>query len=356
MSERLDPYSFRPTADLATLRLRARLLAVVRRFFDSRDYWEVETPQLSQDSVVDAHLDPFVVPAGFQGRDLYLQTSPEFAMKRLLAAGAEAIYQIVHVFRRGERGRLHNPEFTMIEWYRTGATHFDQMRVVEALVREVFSAAAPEAERTVTSDTGETSGTPAAGAASGRDWGSQFPRTTYAEAFEKHLGIDVLTIGTSDLAALAREQGISIPPGLEADDRDGWLNLLLAERIEPLLGQEIPEYLHEYPVSQGALACASVGNPLVADRFELYYRGIELCNGYRELTDPAELRARIDEQLRIRAREGLPPLPRESRLLAAMEAGLPESSGVALGFDRLVMFAAGKSSIDEVIPFPIERA
>jgi lysyl-tRNA synthetase class 2 len=336
---------FLPTADLEMLRLRAKLLAAVRRFFDVRGYWEVETPILSHDIVVDAHLDPFVVPAGYRGRDLYLQTSPEFAMKRLLAAGADAIYQIAHVFRHGERGRLHNPEFTMVEWYRVGDTHHAQMDVVEALVREMFAAAGGAPPHTAARDS-----------SGGINSARRFLRTTYAEAFRQHVGIEVFDYETSRLAELAAERGLVAPESLRPDDRDGWLNLLLAELVEPRLGRDAPEFLYDYPASQGALARVRAERHPVAERFELYLHGIELCNGYHELTDAAELRRRNGEQLHIRQEAGSSTLPVASRLLEAMEHGLPDSAGVALGFDRVAMLAAGKTTIDEVVAFPIDRA
>jgi lysyl-tRNA synthetase class 2 len=335
-----------PTATLARLQLRARLLQVVRRFFDERGYFEVDTPLLSHDRVVDPHLEPFVVEAG---RDaLYLQTSPEFAMKRILASGAEAIYQVGHVFRAGELGRLHNPEFTMIECYRAGDTHIEQMQVVEELVREVFRAAAAASG----------SAPPMSTAAPRETQISQAPflRTTYREAFVRHAGRDVFPLEALELAELARSRRIAIPETLDPSDRDGWLNLLLAELVEPELGMDRPEFLCDYPASQAALAKLRQESFPVAERFELYIAGIELCNGYHELTDPAELRRRIEVESQRRIGAGRPPLPVSNRLLAAMDAGLPPCAGVALGFDRLVMLAAGANSVAEVIPFGFERA
>jgi lysyl-tRNA synthetase class 2 len=261
-------------------------------------------------------------------------------MKRLLVAGARAIYQIGHVFRAGELGRQHNPEFTMVEWYRTGDTHFQQMQVVEELIVDVFRAAASD---------------PAAGPSSARAK-TPFLRTTYRDAFLRCTGKDVMLMTAAQLAALAREHSVSIPESLDNSDRDSWLNLLLAELVEPQLGKERPELLYDYPASQSALAVIRPGNPPVAERFELYISGIELCNGYHELTDAAELRRRIESESQRRLAEGQPALPVSNRLLAAMDAGLPPCSGVALGFDRLVMLATGAKSVAEAIPFAFERA
>lgn len=347
-----------PTASLKMLRQRAALLAVIRRVFDEAGYFEVETPILSSDIVVDAWLDPFVAdflpsPTDWStgGKPLYLQTSPEFAMKRLLAAGAKAIYQLGKVFRNGEVGQRHNPEFTMLEWYRVGDDHHAQMRFTESLVRRVFEAA--ETLRDV-----ELKATPCA-SAKPRLGSQEFERLTYDAAFERHAGQRVLDASLESLATLASRYGLVPPPGLEADDRDGWLNWLLAELVEPHLGRDRPTFLFNYPASQAALARVSVGATAavaVAERFELYIDGVELCNGYHELTDPIALRQRIHEQALLRNAAGFRPLPAESRLLAAMEAGLPASSGNALGVDRLIMLALDAKSLSEVIAFPFDRA
>lgn len=323
---------FLPTATLETLQRRARLLRFVREFFDARGYWEVETPILSHDIVVDAHLDPFVVNDEAHG-ELFLQTSPEFGMKRLLAAGAEAIYQIAHAFRRGEAGGLHNPEFTILEWYRAGDTHVEQMAFTEQLTRAVLNEFAEQSPA-------ET----------------PFERLTWDDAFERHLGRRVLRCNTDELRSIAGGQGINPPATLPADDLDDWRNLLLTSCVEPHLGFEHPVFLHDYPASQAALAKVRDDDPPVAERFELYIRGIEICNGYHELLDADELRQRNRAQSAIREREGSRPLPEESRLLTAMEHGLPACAGVALGLDRLAMLAFGCERVDEVIPFPFERA
>lgn len=344
---------WQPTASLAMLRLRAKLLRTVREFFDARGYWEVDTPLLSAEIVVDAWLEPFAcqwLPEpnrwATEAEWRYLQTSPEFAMKRLLAAGADAIYQLGKVFRNGESGRQHNPEFTLLEWYRLYDDHFAQMKVVENLVRTVFSVVQasdlpgkpPRLERVLNSP--------------------GFACLTYDEVFDRYAGRPVLGATLTDLHQLARQHQLVPPPGLSEHDRDGWLNWLLAELVEPHLGHDLPTFVWGYPASQAALAQTSrrADGIEIAHRFELYLDGVELCNGYHELQNPDELRQRIQRQAALRAAAGLRLLPTHSRLLAAMEAGLPPCAGVALGFDRLMMLAVGAQTIDEVIPFPFARA
>ncbi|MCY2993722.1 MAG: EF-P lysine aminoacylase EpmA [Planctomycetota bacterium] len=322
---------FRPTASWEHLRLRAELLRRLRQFFDSRGFLEVDTPLLSADTVIDRHLDPLRVtlfddarrPA--EGRTLWLQTSPEFAMKRLLAAGATAIYQVTHAFRGGERGRLHNPEFTMAEWYRVGDGLQDGLQLLSDLAETLLARGAAD-------------------------------HLTYREAFLQHAGVDPLTSDVRELAARTHTLHLTVPAGLDPQDRDEWLDLLLVECVEPQLGQQRPTILYDYPASQSALARVRDGDPPVAERFELYVRGIELANGYHELLDPAILRQRNHKVNRQRQADGKPMLPEDSQLLAAMVSGLPPCTGVALGFDRLVMVAAGAEDIAAVMTFPVERA
>jgi lysyl-tRNA synthetase class 2 len=326
-----DRPDFLPTAPWANLRLRAELLRRARAFFDERDFIEVETPLLSADVVVDRHLDPLAVilpddprwPE--QGRRMWLQTSPEFAMKRLLAAGGEAIYQITRAFRGAERGQLHNPEFTMLEWYRRGDTMTAAMQLLSDLSEALLGRGPAE-------------------------------RFSYAAAFERWTGLDP---HRADLASL-RRSAAKLPggesPALANMDRDGWLDWLLTEQVQPRLGVGQPTILYDYPASQAALAQVRDDHPPVAERFELYLAGIELANGYHELLDADTLRARNRAANDQRAADGKPRLPQESRLLAAMDAGLPQSCGVALGFDRLVMIATGARSLDAVLAFPLEKA
>ncbi|MBS0204789.1 MAG: EF-P lysine aminoacylase GenX [Planctomycetes bacterium] len=349
-----------PTASLLTLRHRALLLSAIRRFFEEAGYFEVETPLLSADIVVDAWLEPFVtdfLPLPRQwaqgGEPRYLQTSPESAMKRLLAAGATAIYQLGKVFRNGEIGQQHNPEFTMVEWYRVGVDHHAQMKFTESLVQTVFATA----NQLLAASSSDKSGLDRMFARVASAQG--FERLSYDDAFERYTGRKVLDAPLELLWGLARERELTPPPALDAQDRDGWLNWLLAELVEPHLGRDRPTFLYHYPGSQAALSRTTVvypGGPVVAERFELYIDGVELCNGYHELTDPAVLRERICEQSALRSASGLRSLPSESRLLEAMDHGLPASSGNALGVDRLIMLALGKTCLADVIAFPFDRA
>lgn len=334
----MDPTDFKPTASLSRLQARAGILAQVRDFFARRGVWEVETPQMCAAGAVDAHLDPIAAryfpAASSRPRELWLVTSPEHSMKRLLAAGAGSIYQITRAFRDGERGRLHNPEFTLLEWYRPGWDHHRLMDEVEELVGEVLRDAAGGAL-----------------VPPGR-----FERLTYRQAFLDAMGIDPHRIAAADLSRVAGLEGVPPPPGLDPDDRDDWLNLLLVARVEPTLGNGRPTFLCDYPPGQAALARIRPDDPPVAERFELYVRGVELCNGYHELRDPREQEQRFHQANAERRELGKVELPLDRRFLAALEAGLPACSGVALGLDRLVMLALGAASIDEVISFPLEQA
>lgn len=331
---------FLPTASLDTLQHRALLLDTVRSFFRAHGFWECETPLLSRDIVIDANIDPLQT-TDERGQTLYLQTSPEAGMKRLLAAGAEAIFQITRSIRRGESGRLHNPEFTIVEWYRVGESHIEQMQFTERLVRAAFAAGQslrPGATARVLPDT-------------------PFQRLTYDAAFERFTGSAVLQLTVEELVHLAQQHDVEIPPGMRAADRDAWLNLLLAERVEPHLGRDAPQFLTDYPATQAALATVRPGSPPVADRFELYDGGIELCNGYNELTDADELMRREALERELRNDAGKRPIARGSGFLEqAMRHGLPACAGVALGFDRLVMRALGLTHISDVIAFPTGRA
>jgi lysyl-tRNA synthetase class 2 len=277
---------------------------------------EVETPQLCPATVTDPHLQQHGVP-GYG----YLQTSPEYAMKRLLAAGSGSIYQIARVFRAGEVGRRHNPEFTLLEWYRLGFTP-------DQLIDEVAAIACLALGETTT------------------------VRHRYRDLFRAHLDLDPADAAPSmQLRAAARRH---LDLAFDDADRDTWLELLMSHVIEPELGIDELSFVVDYPPSQAALARLRVDaeGQKVASRFELYHRGVELANGYHELLDADEQRARFAADLRERERLGLPAIPLDQRFLAALEFGLPDCSGVALGLDRLVMLAVGAASLPEVMAFP----
>lgn len=288
------------------LQRRAELLAGVRQFFAARGFTEVATPRVDTEIIPELHIDPFEVPG--LG---YLQASPEMHMKRLLCAGSGPIFEVAQCFRRGERGKLHRPEFTMIEWYRPGDDMHTGMTLLDEIVQHALGA--PPAKR-----------------------------TSYREAFERTAGLNPHTASLDQLRTKAGET---------LDDRDELLNLLLAKHVEPSLGIDAPEMLYHYPASQSALAevTKDLDGHRVAERFELYYRGIELANGYHELTDAAELRERLAIANQGRTELARPALPLPEKLLAAMtDPGLPPCAGVALGFDRLMMLAVAAESIDEV--------
>lgn len=319
---------WRPRAGLAQLRARAGLLAQIRAFFAAREVWEVQTPLLSAGASTDPHLHSLSSEVRALDRRLYWQTSPEFAMKRLLAAGSGAIYQICPVFRDEERGRLHNPEFTLLEWYRPGWDEWRLMEEVDALLRHVCA---------------------------GRRTLAPAYHLSYAQAFQQHAGLDPHAAQPADCRQVLQACGLGWPQGLP-EARDVWLDLLMSHLIGPKLGRQSPCFVYDYPASQAALARLKPGQPAVAARFELYLDGIELANGFHELADAEEQRRRFKADNRTRAAQDLPQMPLDQHLLAALAHGLPDCAGVAVGVDRLIMLALGCERLDEVLAFPIERA
>jgi lysyl-tRNA synthetase class 2 len=346
---------WRPSASHAHLVERAALLRRAREFFAAREVLEVDTPLLVNAAVTDVHIhsarvrltEPGVAQPGSAAPapaapapPLFLHTSPEYAMKRLLAAGSGDIYQICHVVRGLECGRLHNPEFTLIEWYRTGFTLASLMDEVEALVRTLLGAAS------------------AARASE---------RLSYREAFLRELALDPFSASEEALARAAQPLGFRRAPLLPRADRgatssasagarDEWLELLMASLVGPRLGRSALTFVHSYPASQAALARLDRADARVAERFELYCEGIELANGFHELAAADEQRARFEHDNAERRRLGLPLAAPDERLLAALAAGLPDCAGVALGFDRTLMLALGAGHIEQVLPFPTARA
>jgi lysyl-tRNA synthetase class 2 len=320
------PEDWRPTASLEALRRRAEMLATIRSFFAARGVLEVETPLLAAAPVTDLHLHALSCryrgPGADEGRVLFLQTSPEFAMKRLLAAGSGAIYQICKAFRGGEAGRRHNPEFTILEWYRPGWDHHRLMDEVDELLAAVLGTGPGE-------------------------------RLSYAEAFLRHAGLDPHAVPEGRLRERVAALGV---PSVAELGRDDLLDLVLSHLVEPRLGHCQPSFVVDYPAPQAALARIRPGNPPLAERFEVFVEGIELANGYHELTDAAAQRRRFEADLAARRLAGLPLVPIDGRLLAALGHGLPACAGVALGLDRLLMLALGTRDIAEVVAFPIGRA
>jgi len=320
-----DATAWRPTASLAALHRRAQGLATTREFFRARNVLEVETPALVNAPVSDVNIGS--VRVSMPGRDnpLYLHTSPEYAMKRLLAAGSGDIYQVCRVFRGAERGRQHNPEFTMVEWYRLGFSLEDLMREVAALVRALL----------------------------GKELPVEF--LSYRDAMSHHASFDPLDGDIGELRRAGLALGLD-PHTAHVAGRDELLDLVMGARVGPALGADSLTFVHRYPASQAALARLDADDRRVALRFELYYRGVELANGYHELSDPAEQRDRFTADLESRRARGLPLAALDPYLLLALDAGLPDCAGVALGFDRVLMLALGATSIDDVLAFPTERA
>ncbi|WP_250461552.1 EF-P lysine aminoacylase EpmA [Microbulbifer litoralis] len=317
----MSEINWQPTASLEALRRRAALLADIRHFFAARNVLEAEVPLLSRRATSDPHIES--IAARCNGADAWLATSPEFGLKRLLAAGFGDCYSLGKAFREGECGGRHNPEFTMLEWYRCG---WDDRR----LMREV-------------------------GELLGRVLGIDDVRTlSYRALFQRELQLDPHSAAEEELlACVRRELELSFEPA----DRDECLDLLMSHRLEPAMGGGIT-LLYDFPASQAALAKVlddDTGTP-VARRFEAYVGGMELANGYWELTDADEQRRRFGADRHYRRDRGLAERPFEERLIGALAAGMPECAGVALGVDRLLMLAGGYRRIDEVIAFPIERA
>ena len=316
--------NWQPAADIDALRARAGLLARIREFFANRNVLEVDTPLLCSSGVTDPAIEPLVVERGASVREArYLQTSPEYALKRLLAAGSGPIYQLGKAFRDGEAGPRHNPEFTLLEWYRPGMDHHQLMAEVAELV--VFCLG----ERPV-------------------------EYVSYRDLFLGELDLDPLTASIDQLQAHARA---SLDLGALSGDRDMWLDLLMSHLVEPRLAERGLCFVYNYPASQAALArIEEVDGQLVGQRFELYVDGLEIANGYCELTDALEQRQRFVADNERRREYGLAERPLDELLLAALQAGMPECAGVALGVDRLLMLATGNRDIRQVLAFDWARS
>lgn len=324
----MNQANWQPAAPIKQLKQRALLIRQIRDFFFERDVMEVDTPAMSHATVTDVHLHTFqtefVGPGYAGGQKLFFMTSPEFHMKRLLAAGSGCIYQIAKAFRNEENGRYHNPEFMMLEWYRVGFDHHKLMDEMDDLLQLVLK-----------SDKAE--------------------RMTYQNTFLNVLGVCPLEGSMEELKACAGTLGLSDIADLE-EDRDTLLQLLFSIGVEPKIGQTAPAFVYDFPASQAALAKINPQDNRVADRFEVYFKGIELANGFHELDNPQEQLQRFEEDNQKRIEMGLEPQPIDHHLIEALKAGLPSCAGVALGIDRLIMLAMGYDHIDEVTAFPFPRS
>lgn len=300
-------------ANHQALQARARMYQQIRQFFLQRNVLEVETPILGAASVTDPYIE------SLQAGNAYLQTSPEYFMKRLLVGGSGDIYQLGKVFRKEEIGRFHHTEFSLLEWYRLDFDQWDLMAELADLIEQLLGF-------------------------------SHFDYLSYQALFQQYLGIDPHTATLEQLRFEAQEHiNIAMPRA----SKDDWLNLLLSHLIEPELRKRGPVFIYDYPPSQAVLAKTSTdesGNR-VAERFELYIHGLELANGFHELTDAAQQRQRFEHDNQLRQQMGLRPVAIDENLLAALENGLPPCSGVAVGLDRLLMLKLGSKAIDEVLSF-----
>jgi len=332
----------RLAARLPFLHRRARLVADIRAFLAGRGYTEVETPVLQPCPGMEPNLDPFATRyqarLGAEARALFLQFSPEFAMKKLLAGGAGPIFQLARVFRNGEAGRHHQPEFTMLEWYRPGLPLAGLMDETEAMLRAVCPDGLRTPSRTVPVD-------------------APFERLTVTEAFARHCGIDLLATAPDPAAPdVARLAGAAARIGIAHRQGETWADLffrLLLDRIEPAIGRDRPTFLTHWPASEAALSRRDPDDPRVALRFELFAAGLELANAYEELTDAAEQRARFAAWAAERLRVAGEARAVDEEFLAALDHGLPACSGIALGLDRLAMLAAGAQRIEDVLWLPV---
>jgi len=315
---------WQPCTSQKVLLARAEMLGLIRSFFHSRKVIEVDTPSLSQGTITDVYLEPMTSHCSNLGnghQTLYLQTSPEYAMKRLLASGSGCIYQICRAFRDDELGKLHNPEFLLLEWYRVNYDHFQLMEEMDQLLIELLGT-------------------------------NKADKVSYQQLYIDYLGIDPLGDCTEALQQLVLEK----LNGLVLEDKDQMLQCLFSKLIEPVIAFDRPLMVYDFPASQSALARISSSDARVAERFEVYYRGIELANGFHELTDASEQRQRFNDDNQQRKLSNKPERPIDERLLAGLESGLPDCAGVAMGLDRLLMLMLNKQSISEVLPFPIDRA
>lgn len=321
---------WRSNASWDVISLRAEILRAVRAYFATHEFIEVETPILSDAATPDPHLHSFLVRSvdeqvlGVEGG--YLHTSPEYAMKRLLAQFRCSIYQICKVFRAGERGRLHNTEFTLIEWYQVASDYQTFMREMDRFIQGLI---VPHLAFELMP--------------------TEF--VLYREAYQRCTGVDPFIDDAQSYINCAQRHSLLVPQGVAADDREALRDWLLTELVEPSLGQQRLTFMYDYPIEQAALARIRNAEVAVAERFELYFMGVELANGFQELIDGMEQHVRLKDELARRVAMGMQEVELDERFLEALRAGMPETCGVALGLDRLLMLITGHASIDKVLSF-----
>ncbi len=302
--------------DLDILKKRARVISQIRSFFDQHNVLEVETPLLWPFATVDSHIDPIIANQRF-----YLQTSPELSMKKLICLGSGSLYQISKAFRNLELGRWHNPEFTIIEWYRMGFNYFQLMDEVESLIQSI------------------------------QNW-PRFTKKTYTEIFTNCVGLHPMNSGLDEIKKYAKSLNV---PALDENDKDAWLDYIFMDKIQPGLGQETPVFIYDFPSTQANLAKLALDDSQIALRFELFYKGVELCNGFEEAEDATEYLNRFEKENLKRKMIGKPAINIDKEFITLLNnKKLPMCSGVALGFDRLLMLMLDKTSLQEVLPFPLE--
>ncbi|MFI3256261.1 MAG: elongation factor P--(R)-beta-lysine ligase [Psittacicella sp.] len=315
-----------PNLSIELLKSRNKFIKEVRNFFDKRDILEVDTPILSSYGVTDVNLNTFSTfynsPYNSKYKTLYMITSPEYHMKRILAKYNIPIYQVTKVFRNEEEGVKHNPEFTMLEWYRPGFDMFDLISEIEDLMKDTIKI-------------------------------SKVELMSYTEVFEKYFNIDPISCDINILKEEALKYNYS---SLNPQDRDSLLEFLFSIHIEPKVGNIHPIAVYNFPATQASLARVDPNNSLLANRFEIYYKGVELANGFNELTNYKAQLERFKKDNIKRSELNLPEIEIDINLIEALKSGMKQVSGVAIGLDRLIMIALDKKSISEVLSFPIDKA
>ena len=327
---------WKPSCDIELLRLRANVLSAIRAFFEQRSVLEVETPLLCHATGTDPQLDFFssfyhCVPneKGIKDKEMFLQTSPEFAMKRLLAAGSGSIFQICKAFRNGESGRLHNPEFSILEWYRVGFS-------LEQLIDEVAELISQLMKNHCNLE--------------------PVYKVSYRELFEQVTGLNPLVFCQEKYAHYASENAMSDAISICENDHAMWLDLIFSYKVQPVLANHQISMVYGYPAIQSSLARINKLSPLIADRFEVFISGIEIGNGFFELSDAKEQEQRFDQEIKSRNSKGLPLVEKDNLFLEALQSGLPDCSGIALGLDRLLMVMANVGTLNDVMAFPFDKA